>query len=119
MDWKDRKVLVTGAGGFIGSHLVDALLEKGATVRAMVRYNSRNSIGQLAEIENRSGKLSVVAGDIRDSRFVRGAVADCEVVFHLAALIGIPYSYIAPSNYVDTNVVGTLNVLEAVRDSVT
>src|SRR5215204_6530111 len=116
MTWKGKKVLVTGAGGFIGSHLVSALLAEGAEVRAMVRYNSRNAAGHLTDIpEHPSGKLSLLAGDIRDARFVMTAVRDCDVVFHLAALIGIPYSYIAPSSYVDTNIRGTLNVLEAAR----
>ncbi len=118
MNWSGKKVLVTGAGGFIGSHLVSALLEHGAHVRAMVRYNSRNSHGQLSDIVRAApGILDIVAGDIRDTRFVRNAVGDQEIVFHLAALIGIPYSYVAPSNYVDTNIVGTLNVLEAARDA--
>jgi dTDP-glucose 4,6-dehydratase len=118
MIWQGKKVLVTGAGGFIGSHLTARLLELGADVRAMVRYNSRNAKGQLDDIEIPStGKLETVAGDIRDSRFVRASAQDCEVVFHLAALIGIPYSYAAPSSYVDTNIVGTLNVLEAVRET--
>ena len=118
MSWTGKRVLVTGAGGFIGSHLTARLLELGAQVRAMVRYNSRNSKGQLDEFDIPSaGKLETVAGDIRDSRFVRASASDCEVVFHLAALIGIPYSYAAPSSYIDTNVIGTLNVLEAVRDT--
>src|SRR6187549_3152033 len=108
MSWKGKKVLVTGAGGFIGSHLTVRLLELGADVRAMVRYNSRNSAGQLDDIDiPAEGKLQTVSGDIRDARFVRASAHDCEVVFHLAALIGIPYSYAAPSSYVDTNVVGT------------
>jgi dTDP-glucose 4,6-dehydratase len=118
MNWKDRQVFVTGAGGFIGSHLVDALLARGARVRAMVRYNSRSSRGQLSELSGpRHERLEVVAGDIRDSRFVTRAVGGSEVVFHLAALIGIPYSYVAPSSYLDTNIAGTLNVLEAVRET--
>ena len=118
MNWQKKKVLVTGAGGFIGSHLVMALLEEGAEVNAIVRYNSRNSIGQLADIQGApAGNLRVFSGDVRDARFVSTAAKDCEVVFHLAALIGIPYSYVAPSSYVDTNITGTLNVLEAVRES--
>lgn len=118
MDWKDRKVLVTGAGGFIGSHLVAALLERGARVRAMVRYNSHNYIGQLSALGSDAiARAVIVRGDIRDARFVRTAVEDQDVVFHLAALITIPYSYIAPVSYFETNLTGTLNVLEAVRDS--
>lgn len=117
MNWNGKQVLVTGAGGFIGSHLVSALLERGADVRAMVRYNSFGAKGQLADIDNTASEnLSVVFGDIRDNRFVRSAVDGCDVVFHLAALIGIPYSYAAPSSYVDTNILGTLNVLEAARE---
>lgn len=118
MSWSGKKVLVTGAGGFIGSHLTARLLELGADVRAMVRYNSRNAKGQLDDIEiPSSGRLETVAGDIRDSRFVRASAGDREIVFHLAALIGIPYSYAAPSSYIDTNVIGTLNILEAVRET--
>lgn len=117
MNWKGRKVLVTGAGGFIGSHLVSRLLDEGADVRAMVRYNSRNSPGQLADIGASRGRLDILAGDIRDSRFVGNALSGRDVVFHLAALIGIPYSYVAPSSYVDTNILGTLNVLEAARNA--
>src|SRR5687767_3261546 len=114
MDWKAKKVLVTGAGGFIGSHLVSALVVTGASVRAMVRYNSLNHHGQLGSLPAETrGAVEVVRGDIRDARFVRGSVADCDIVFHLAALITIPYSYVAPGSYVDTNVTGTLNVLEA------
>jgi NAD dependent epimerase/dehydratase len=109
-----KKVLVTGAGGFIGSHLVEALLEKGADVRAMVKYNGRGGWGMLKDLPAASqGELEVVAGNICDPFFVRKAVKNCDYVFHLAALIGIPYSYVAPSDYVQTNVIGTLNVLEA------
>lgn len=118
MDWKAKKVLVTGAGGFIGSHLVSALVDAGANVRAMVRYNSLNNHGQLGSLSAEArDAVEAVRGDIRDARFVRSSVAGCDVVFHLAALITIPYSYVAPGSYVDTNVTGTLNVLEAVRDS--
>jgi NAD dependent epimerase/dehydratase len=118
MSWQNSKVLVTGAGGFIGSHLVSSLLAEGAEVRAMVRYNSRSSRGQLSDLgETPRERLTVAAGDVRDARFVREAVDGCDVVFHLAALIGIPYSYAAPGSYVETNITGTLNVLEAVREA--
>ncbi|MCK4376549.1 MAG: SDR family NAD(P)-dependent oxidoreductase, partial [Candidatus Brocadiae bacterium] len=116
-DWTGKQVLVTGAGGFIGSHLVEALAGAGARVRAMVHYNSRNDWGQVELLDREvRDSLEVVAGDVRDPFFCRKAVEGCEVVFHLAALIGIPYSYVAPADYVATNVVGTLNVVQACRD---
>ena len=112
-----KKVLVTGAGGFIGSHLVETLLEKGAEVRAFVKYNGRGDRGMLSDLPLESQKsIEVVAGDVRDSFFVRKAVRGCDYVFHLAALIGIPYSYVAPSDYVAVNIQGTVNVLQACRD---
>lgn len=114
MTWNGRRVLVTGAGGFIGSHLVDALAEQGAEVTALVRYNSRNDWGMLEErYRSGSGRVRVVLGDVGDAGCVRRAVEGKELVFHLAALIGIPYSYVAPESYVRTNVLGTLNVLSA------
>ena len=114
---KAKKVLITGAGGFIGSHLVEALLEKGASVRAFVKYNSRSDWGMLSDLPAESQKsIEVVSGDIRDPFFVRKAVKSCDYVFHLAALIGIPYSYVAPQDYVVVNVLGTVNVLQACRD---
>jgi NAD dependent epimerase/dehydratase len=108
-------VLVTGSGGFIGSHLVEALLASGAEVRALVRYNSRNDWGHLEHLKPGTAGLDVRSGDITDARVVDELTEDCDVVYHLAALIGIPYSYHAPSSYVATNVGGTLNVLEACR----
>lgn len=114
---RGKKVLVTGAGGFIGSHLVESLLEKGAAVRSFIRYNGRNDWGMLADLPIESQKsIEVVSGDIRDPFFVRNAVKGCDAVFHLAALIGIPYSYVAPCDYVAVNVQGTVNVLQACRD---
>jgi NAD dependent epimerase/dehydratase len=113
-----KRVLVTGAGGFIGSHLCEALVEEGARVRAFVRYNGRGDLGHLESLPGATrAAIEVRAGDVRDSRFVREAVSGCERVFHLAALIGIPYSYEAPDSYVGTNVGGTLNLLEAAREA--
>src|SRR5438552_248853 len=116
MDWQGRRVLVTGAAGFIGSHLVEALMRSGAKIRAMLHYDSRSHRGNLeyADPELLRG-VELIAGDITDPHFCFRAVADQEVVFHLAALIAIPYSYVAPSAYVRTNIEGTLNVLEACR----
>jgi UDP-glucose 4-epimerase len=116
VSWKDKRVLVTGADGFIGSHLVEALVHEGAKVRAFCMYNSNGSWGWLDTIHPELRPLlDVVLGDIRDSRFVEKACQEIEVVFHLAALIAIPYSYMATESFVDTNVRGTMNVLEAVR----
>jgi NAD dependent epimerase/dehydratase len=116
MSWNNKKVLVTGAGGFIGSHLVTALLERGARVRALVHYNSRDDCGNLRFLPaDQFRQIEVLKGDIVDGDFMRQAVAGCDCVFHLAALIAIPYSYVAPRSYVAANVEGTLNVLEAVR----
>jgi NAD dependent epimerase/dehydratase len=114
--WRGRRVLVTGAGGFIGSHLVERLVAEGAKVRALVRYNGRDEHGMLDAIDPRlKSEVEVVLGDIRDPFGVDKLVEGQEVVFHLAALIGIPYSYRAPADYVATNVAGTLNALEACR----
>lgn len=111
-----QKALVTGAGGFIGSHLVEALLKQGWHVRALVHYRSETSWGHLAEIPTEQRQnLEVVSGDVRDPYQMQTLVTGCDTVFHLAALIAIPYSYDAPSSYVATNVVGGLNVLEACR----
>lgn len=111
-----RKVLVTGAAGFIGSHLVELLVREGCTVRCFVHYNSS---GRWPHLEQLPGEvrstLEIVPGDIADAGSVSKAVAGCEWVLHLAALIGIPYSYVAPASYVQTNIVGTLNVLDACR----
>ena len=118
MKWQDKRVLVTGAGGFIGSHLVDELLNKGADVTAFVHYNARNDWGMLeGRYNDKTPNLNVIAGDVTDSLFVKKAVSEKEYVFHLAALIGIPYSYTAPESYVNTNVKGTLNVMQACLES--
>lgn len=110
-----RRAIVTGAGGFIGSHLVEALINSGREVVALVEYSSEGGLGNLEGIPHVRDRLDIRLGDIRDSEFVSDLVEEGDVVFHLAALISIPYSYQAPRSYVDTNVVGTLNVLEAVR----
>jgi NAD dependent epimerase/dehydratase len=118
MNLAGRKVLVTGADGFIGSHLVEALQSKGCDVRAFVFYNSFNTWGWLDTLPVAAQKaLDVFAGDVRDPNGVRTAMDGCDVVFHLAALIGIPFSYHSPDSYVDTNIKGTLNVLQAARDT--
>jgi len=116
MKLEGKRVLVTGADGFIGSHLVEALLAKGCDVRAFVYYNSFNSWGWLDTVPTEvQRRLDVFAGDIRDPNGVRKAIEECDVVFHLAALIAIPFSYHSPDSYVDTNIKGTLNVLQAAR----
>lgn len=113
---KGRTVVVTGADGFIGSHLTERLVAEGCKVRALCLYNSQGSWGWLDEASREvQSALDVRLGDIRDARFVDGVCEGADVVFHLAALIAIPYSYIAPESFVQTNVVGTLNVLEAAR----
>jgi UDP-glucose 4-epimerase len=115
-----RTVLVTGSDGFIGSHVVEAVLAAGASVKAFCLYNSFGAAGWLDESEPFQqavvdGQAELVLGDVRDGEFVDGTVRGVDVVLHLAALIAIPYSYVAPRSYVETNVTGTLNVLEAVR----
>ena len=116
MNWNSKRVLVTGAGGFIGSHLAERLVELGATTRALVHYNALGTWGWLDQSSRRE-QIQVVAGDICDRDSVRQAMQGIEVVFHLAALIAIPYSYHAPASYVRTNVEGTLNVLQAAREA--
>lgn len=111
---KNLKILVTGADGFIGSHLVEALVIKGYKVKAFVFYNSFSSWGWLDSLpEKVISKIEIFSGDIRDPNGVREAISDCSYVFHLAALISIPYSYHSPDSYIDTNIKGTLNVLQA------
>lgn len=118
MNWKSKKVLITGAGGFIGSHLTEELVRLGAEVSAMIHYNSNNVWGNLELIPDETKKqIAVVSGDVRDPFFMMKVVKDCDVVFHLAALIAIPYSYLAPKDFVDTNVNGTLNVMQACLDN--
>jgi dTDP-glucose 4,6-dehydratase len=115
MDWASQTVLVTGAGGFIGSHLTERLAELGAKTRALLRYNSSASLGWLANSSHKD-QIEFFFGDIRDGESMRKAMTGVDVVFHLAALIGIPYSYEAPLSYVRTNIEGTLNVLQLARE---
>jgi NAD dependent epimerase/dehydratase len=118
IDWSRKRVLVTGAGGFIGSHLVDTLLERGAQVRALLHYDSRPGRGNLDYSPHRAHeRLELLGGDVCDPFFMRQAIDGIQVVFHLAALIGIPYSYVAPASYAAINLSGTINVLEACRQS--
>ena len=117
MELKGKKILVTGADGFIGSHLTEQMVRQGGDVRAFVFYNSLNSWGWLDHSEPVIKKsLEVFAGDIRDPHGVKKAMEGCDLVFHLAALIAIPYSYHSPDTYVDTNIKGTLNIVQAARE---
>lgn len=112
----EKLAVVTGADGFIGSHLTQALLEKGYRVRALAQYNSFNNWGWLEDVPA-NDRLEIVTGDVRDPNFCRVLCQGADIVFHLAALIAIPYSYIAPDSYIDTNVKGTLNICQAVADA--
>ena len=114
MDSKQTKVLVTGADGFIGSHLTEALLAEGYAARALCQYNSFNNWGWLEGVSHPA--LEIVTGDVRDPNFCRHISEGIDTVYHLAALIAIPYSYVAPDSYVDTNIKGTLNMCQAARD---
>ncbi len=117
MDLENKKILVTGSDGFIGSHLVEKLLEENCQIKAFVYYNSFNSWGWLDTFsKDKLRNIEIFTGDIRDTNGVRTAVKDVNVIFHLAALIGIPFSYHSPDSYVETNIKGTLNVLQAARD---
>lgn len=117
MNLTHKKVLVTGADGFIGSHLVERLLEEGCTVKAFCCYNSFNSWGWIDSFpKEKQAQLEIFTGDVRDPNGVREAMKGCDVVFHLAALIAIPYSYHSPDSYVDTNIRGTLNIVQAAKD---
>jgi NAD dependent epimerase/dehydratase len=112
-----KKVLVTGADGFIGSHLVELLIDSGYSVKAFVYYNSFNSWGWLDTFTpEKLEKIEIFAGDIRDPNGVKTAMIDCDIVFHLAALIAIPFSYHSPDSYIDTNVKGTLNIIQAAKE---
>ena len=117
MSYQGVKILVTGADGFIGSHLTEALVDRAAEVTALCLYNSFDKHGWLDRLpEHARERLKVQRGDIRDAAFVRRVMRGQDIVFHLAALVAIPYSYVAAQSYVETNVLGTLNVLEAARE---
>ena len=116
MNWNKKRVLITGAGGFIGSHLTERLVKESADVRALVHYNALGTWGWLDRSPARED-IEVIAGDICDRDCVKQAMRDNDIVFHLAALIGIPYSYLAPVSYVMTNIQGTLNMLQCARDT--
>lgn len=117
MNWKNTTVIVTGACGFIGSRLAEALLQRGARVRALALYDARGGYGWLDDLPaDTRRQIECLSGDVRDVEFVRRMIEPDSVVFHLAALIGIPYSYHAPRSYFETNLTGTLNILEAARD---
>ena len=116
--WEGKKVLVTGAGGFIASHLTETLVDLGSRVRALVHYNSRNDPGLLGLLtKEKLDQVELVSGDLRDLSAVQQAVSGCEIIFHLGALIAIPYSYLHPADVVETNVVGTLNILLAAQNA--
>ena len=112
----NKTVLITGADGFIGSHLTERLVKEGAKVKALSQYNSFNNWGWLEDVECKND-IEVLCGDVRDNNYIRHISKDVDVIFHLAALIAIPYSYIAPESYVDTNIKGTLNVCQAALDN--
>ena len=113
-----KKILVTGGGGFIGSHLVETLIKDGYSVKTIVPYNSNNSWGWIDSFEpNIKKNLEIISGDICDQNLVSKLVKNVDVIFHLAALISIPYSYVSPRSYISTNIMGTLNLLEASRNS--
>lgn len=111
-----KNILITGADGFIGSHLTELLLSIGHNVKALAQYNSFNNWGWLEDIPQNS-KLEIITGDIRDSHFCKEITKDVDLIFHLAALIAIPYSYVAPDSYVDTNIKGTLNICQAAKEN--
>lgn len=113
----NKRVLITGADGFIGSHLTERLLDEGCSIRAFVYYNSFNSWGWLDSLSKEQlSRIEIFSGDIRDPNGVRTAMKDIDVVFHLAALIAIPFSYHSPDSYIDTNIKGTLNIIQAAKD---
>lgn len=112
MELNNKRVLVTGADGFIGSHLTEMLIKEGAEVKALSQYNSFNNWGWLEDVDCKND-IKVLCGDVRDAHYVKKITKDIDVIFHLAALIAIPYSYVAPDSYIDTNIKGTLNICQA------
>ena len=118
MNWNKKSVLVTGAGGFIGSHLTECMVELGTSVKAFVRYNSRNDWGLLELLPKETrDRIKVITGDLKDADAIRHAVEEVDIIFHLGSLIAIPYSYIHPRETIETNIVGTLNVLIAAKEN--
>jgi len=118
MNLTGKKVLITGAGGFIGSHLAESLVKEGCKVKGLIRYNSMNFRGWLDAIDSKTAdEIEIIYGDIRDGHSVNKAITGSDIVFHLAALISIPYSYQSPGSFTETNVTGTLNILEAARNA--
>ncbi len=113
---KNKTVLITGADGFIGSHLTERLVKEGAKVKALSQYNSFNNWGWLEDVDCKND-IEVLCGDIRDANYMREITKGVDTIFHLAALIAIPYSYVAPDSYIDTNIKGTLNICQAARDN--
>ena len=117
INWKKKSVLITGAGGFIGSHLTERLLELGADLSTFIKYNSRNDWGMLESLsEEDLYKINIIPGDLKDSDAIRRSVKDKDIVFHLGSLISIPYSYVNPRETIETNIMGTLNVLTAAEE---
>lgn len=117
MVWEQNRIIITGAGGFIGSHLTETLVKAGAKVRVFLRYNSRDGRGNLEDLEpNLLKEIEIISGDLRDADVMERSLKGCDTAFHLGALVGIPYSYKNPREVVETNILGTLNVLTAARD---
>lgn len=118
INWKGKNVFITGAGGFIGSHLTERLLELGANLKLLVKYNSRNDWGMLEILEpEKQQEFQVISGDLKDSDVIRQETRETDIIFHLGSLISIPYSYIHPRETIETNILGTLNVLTAAREN--
>lgn len=118
MNWRDKTVLVTGAGGFIGSHLTEHLVELNANVKAFVRYNSRNDWGLLELLPKETlEKVDIISGDLKDQDAIHQSSNDVDIIFHLGSLIGIPYSYLNPRDSIETNIMGALNVLTAAKEN--